>query len=463
MGNTKSELDLLKQENARLVARIKELEQIAKEKDELEESARCEAGNVELKAELAKLRHYFEELKQQTQVITNVQDTSSIGGASTTENISPNSSPNEDPSNERILHNKQSIDSKPLEQTQNTISSEINSDNTPEQMENTSDNVSNSDVCQKLIAQCSTSSIYTETKSLEDKEINDFLDRKAKEKLSDIMRDRNREKKLLRNNEDSISWTQEAQGTISSEIKIPYNQKVEQGLMHELSAFINKKSLSNPISDKRITENMLDGDYLTPGSALHLKRLKTGQKEILRCSKKNINGQKARTQFYDEMEPYLPGVKREYLHEMTQKAKNIYTLFKGIGIDKIEHTMYSADAISRLTDAQIQNIINHFPKKSTNSKSEVSISAEPKKKSGTELNHSVDKEDEHQSNTYWYCPICRKNHMNLQEPGTSIDEVLEAYPENSEPIQELKTQCFTSPIPWNHALKFPNKTITVEA
>ena len=32
MGNTKSELDLLKQENARLVARIAELEQIAKEK-----------------------------------------------------------------------------------------------------------------------------------------------------------------------------------------------------------------------------------------------------------------------------------------------------------------------------------------------------------------------------------------------------------------------------------------------
>ncbi|CAJ0865931.1 14562_t:CDS:2 [Entrophospora sp. SA101] len=30
--------------------------------------------------------------------------------------------------------------------------------------------------------------------------------------------------------------------------------------------------------------------------------------------------------------------------------------------------------------------------------------------------------------------------------GISLDEVLDAYPENSEPIQELKTQCFTSPI-----------------
>ena len=40
---------------------------------------------------------------------------------------------------------------------------------------------------------------------------------------------------------------------------------------------------------------------------------------------------------------------------MTQKAKNIYMLFKRIGIDKIGVVTYSADAISRLTDAQ--NII----------------------------------------------------------------------------------------------------------
>src|SRR5947199_10319687 len=73
-----SELESLKQENARLMARIAELEHV------VGESTRREAENVELKAEVAKLRHDFEELKQQTQVITNVQDTSSIV------NISPN-------------------------------------------------------------------------------------------------------------------------------------------------------------------------------------------------------------------------------------------------------------------------------------------------------------------------------------------------------------------------------------
>ncbi|PKB98130.1 hypothetical protein RhiirA5_431883 [Rhizophagus irregularis] len=68
----------------------------------------------------------------------------------------------------------------------------------------------------------------------------------------------------------------------------------------------------------------------------------------------------ARMQIYDEMELYLPGKKREYLRKMTQKAKSIHTLFKGIGIDKIGVVTSSADAISRLTDAQIQNIINLY-------------------------------------------------------------------------------------------------------
>ncbi|CAJ0842252.1 7469_t:CDS:2, partial [Entrophospora sp. SA101] len=109
-----------------------------------------------------------------------------------------------------------------------------------------------------------------------------------------------------------------------------------------------------------------------------------------------------------------------------------------------------------------------------------SISAESKKISGTELSippyntlpklfpfkKMLSKEECDQIRKasikvilIGYCPICRENHMSLQEPGISIDEVLEAYTENSEPIQELKTQCFTSPIPWNNALKFPASII----
>src|ERR1051325_4431454 len=133
------------------------------------------------------------------------------------------------------------------------------------------------------------------------------------------------------------------------------------------------------LSSKHIPDVPVNAD-LTPGSASHLAHLldkaeKTGRKEKLRwyyyseeyekkvvtlSSENNISDQMARTQIYNEMELYLPGKKREYLRKMTQKAKNIYTLFKGIGIDKIGVVTSSADAISRLTDAQIQNIINLY-------------------------------------------------------------------------------------------------------
>ncbi|CAG8634576.1 7951_t:CDS:2 [Ambispora gerdemannii] len=67
-----------------------------------------------------------------------------------------------------------------------------------------------------------------------------------------------------------ISSFNQKQSAISSEIKIPYNQKVEQGLICELSIFINEKSLLNSIPDRQILENMLDGDDSTSGSASHL-------------------------------------------------------------------------------------------------------------------------------------------------------------------------------------------------
>jgi len=156
-------------------------------------------------------------------------------------------------------------------------------------------------------------------------------------------------------------------------VKISYNQKVEQDLICELLEFIrchDFTSLPNSISSKHISDVPVITD-LTPGSVSHLAHLfdkakKIGRKEKLRwyyyseeyekkiitlSSENNISDQMARTQIYDEMELYLPGKKREYLRKMTQKAKNIYILFKRIGIDKVGVVTPSADAISRLIDA----------------------------------------------------------------------------------------------------------------
>ncbi|CAG8737323.1 12410_t:CDS:2, partial [Dentiscutata heterogama] len=71
--NSKFELDLLKQENARLMAKIKELEQIAKEKDELEVriaeleqiTKLSQTENAKLKVEIAELNQSVKNIKKQ--------------------------------------------------------------------------------------------------------------------------------------------------------------------------------------------------------------------------------------------------------------------------------------------------------------------------------------------------------------------------------------------------------------
>jgi len=253
--------------------------------------------------------------------------------------------------------------------------------------------------------------------SLEDREMDAFLDEEHKKRISEEIRQRKREKKLREgdsreknldsepliadisgiDSQDSVIPLNEKDGQdvylaspssescvaspgfeYSKEGKVPYKQKVEKGLVCELLEFIRShESLPNSTtSSKQIP---VDSD-LAPGSIPHLAHLfdkaeKTGRKEKLRwyyyseefekkvitiALENNISDQMARTQIYDEMELYLPGKKRENLRKMTQKAKNIYTLFKEIGIDKIGLVTYSVDAIGSLTGAQIQNIINLY-------------------------------------------------------------------------------------------------------
>ncbi|CAH1768954.1 4928_t:CDS:1 [Entrophospora sp. SA101] len=380
-----SELESLKQENARLMARIAELEHV------VGESTRREAENVELKAEVTKLRHDFEELKQQTQVITNVQDTPSIGN----------------------------IPEQKVSRSEDVTASDI----TISKANPT--NTSASDICQK-----SNTSICTETKSLEDKKIDAFLESEHKRSVSNEIRKRNREKKIQHTissginstteiSQDTIStinddrkiiqseseWAkprvEDSSQTFSSEItklnKIPYNQKVEQYLRHELSVCVKNDSSeinsgasakAHNVFDIQIPELSLEtiirgSGKITTQNIVDVFNVstKTRQKEILcwYCYYKanedriedikrinNIDDQKARTLVYNEIKLLLPDITDINLRQRTFKAKKIYTLFMGIGIDRIRQVTCSASAISSLKDDQIQNIINCFPKKSTN-------------------------------------------------------------------------------------------------
>ncbi|RHZ47250.1 hypothetical protein Glove_586g41 [Diversispora epigaea] len=313
-----SEIDLLKQENARLIARIIKLERIAKEKDEL-------------KAEVAKLRYDFEILKQQTQGTTNIQDIHSINDIS-----------------EQIVN-----------MTANNTIVNTTTDTTADTNANTT-NLNHWKtrkwmifMIQYIRKQLNTIPNISRISTLSNKNVSIF----EAEKLP-----LNRNKNL--NIQDTNLSSSESKFAISSKIKIPYNQKVEQGLICELFEFIRNidfvslrdlnKTPPNCIYSKQILDIPVDID-LTPGSISHLAQLfnkveKIGQKEKLHwyyyseeyekkvitiSSENNISNQMARTQIYDEMISYLSGIKREYLHKMIQKAKNIYTLFKRIGIDKI--------------------------------------------------------------------------------------------------------------------------------
>ncbi|CAG8841121.1 20562_t:CDS:1, partial [Racocetra persica] len=67
---------------------------------------------------------------------------------------------------------------------------------------------------------------------------------------------------------------------------------------------------------------------------------------------------------YDKMLQYLSGISRASLRKRTQRTKPIYKLFSAIGEDKISRIKsYSANKLSKLTDKQIDIIINHYTTK----------------------------------------------------------------------------------------------------
>jgi hypothetical protein len=69
---------------------------------------------------------------------------------------------------------------------------------------------------------------------------------------------------------------------------------------------------------------------------------------------------------YSKIKPLLPDITDENLRKITFRAKKIYILFDGIGINRIQIISCSASAISNLSDNQIQDIINDFLSKATN-------------------------------------------------------------------------------------------------
>ncbi|RIA95208.1 hypothetical protein C1645_817054 [Glomus cerebriforme] len=273
-------------------------------------TTKLESENVELKAEIAKLRYDVNEIKQQTfsqpemlpEVVVISKEMVS-GNGQNNNTIDSNTNTMNSNTNEVLFGNIQISDSV----VDHEVGRAVTSGDVP------SDNAN--------------------TESLEDKETDDFLDEVHKKRVSDEIRERKRKKKLQGELivhesspaintscesdlsmtstelvplpeqvvEESIPKESSAESAIPCELKpsgpgnntppkkIFYNQKIEQDLICKLLEFNrchDSISLPNSISSKHIPDVPVNTD-LTPGSVPHLAHLfdkaeKTGRKEKLR-------------------------------------------------------------------------------------------------------------------------------------------------------------------------------------
>ncbi|GBC45505.2 hypothetical protein GLOIN_2v1738149 [Rhizophagus irregularis DAOM 181602=DAOM 197198] len=272
---------------------------------------------------------------------------------------------------------------------------------------NTSDSTFNSNVCKP---------IRTETKSLEVKETDDFLDEVHKKRVSDEIRQRNKEKKIqreltvpsdlscvtetsLRNHDENESNTktvnivhdQEKISLEDSVQKMPerLNEDVSQresdsGLVTEIVRDLLQGFLVDDFQREFINTEFIDREHSNSSpvteelarlfhqaSIARKNSIKAKQEEIsswgryserfedkvikLRSEDKNLKDKTARSQIYNEMKPYLSGVSDEYLRKITSKARKINKLF-GYDYDPITLKKIKDQVNLTVTNKTVNNV-----------------------------------------------------------------------------------------------------------
>jgi hypothetical protein len=266
------------------------------------------------------------------------------------------------------------------------------------------------------------SALMANGKSLEEKEVNNFLVEADKKIVSDEIRQRNREKKLKKAEQASLNQDQES-GTsnpegiipavsnpvtkISAGAPLPKNshrkkgtenisQMISDGIQNDSQSqkcilgssndiLLQQSQISSTVpllTLAQLFDKATDAEY----GAIHAnqeeilcwyyygKKFITQVNEVTKGNK--IGEKKAKGIIYDKMLEdlsilrkkrseetglQLPEITRKYLQGKTQKAVKIYNLFEKVGVDKIKYiTTYTANAISELTNDKLQEIIDNF-------------------------------------------------------------------------------------------------------
>ncbi|CAG8647918.1 10415_t:CDS:2 [Gigaspora rosea] len=241
---------------------------------------------------------------------------------------------------------------------------------------NISDDTSNPDVCHESPSQYLASPIRTETRSAEDKKVDEFLDSTYKEKVSKDIRERNREAKLLiSNNVPTNPGQSHKKKTMQDIVQGVFDFTTTLPKVHAIQILLPaRKEKCQEISDVLQTIAHLyekacnaENETLKANQAEilclynYFKEFYFQVKEIMRADQ--IGEKKAKGIIYNFIIKQIPGTKRENLYKKTYRAKKIHELFEKIGVDKIKYIKtYSANSISELTNDKIQTIIDYFSK-----------------------------------------------------------------------------------------------------
>ncbi|CAG8535254.1 18472_t:CDS:2 [Gigaspora margarita] len=366
----------------------------------------------------------------------------------------------------------------PKEQSSTSInaSCRMNSDDAPEQIvsqrdnipiSDISDNTSNSDIHQESKTQFSTSPIHTEPISLEDKEIDEFLDSTYKERVSKEIIQSIKEKKFRDQELSSISVEESCSEKVRPKVPLEQNSK---------SAPI-QKDISNltKLSECKVRqvqalpeETKVSHDYIVVQD--FIQEVSSGESEKVRpkvpLKQNGVVNHVSNTESTNIISRADTTKKTSLIAQISASPEEKGYQVLSEKINNPENRKNSKN--NTLNLFLLKKMLSKEKHKEVINKLTMHFTDSPK----VDLYCSVDKEGEHQTDSYWilgsHCPLCRKNHISLQDkwwldnqgnkfyylycdnikdPGIPFDEVLEAYPENSKLIQELKTQSFTLPIP----------------
>ncbi|GES79417.1 hypothetical protein GLOIN_2v1620891 [Rhizophagus clarus] len=177
-------------------------------------------------------------------------------------------------------------------------------------------------------------------KTSEDMETNAFLIKIHKKSISNKIRKRNKEKKLSKAVEDQVSLQKifDTTSSISSSEKLVSTKNGTSDAEGLAMKANQKKILSWYLYAKEFL--IMINDIMANG---------------------NVSEKKAKGQVYDFIIQQLPDTKRENLCKQTQRAIKIFNLFEKIGIDKVQYIItYSANSISKITNEELQKVIDHF-------------------------------------------------------------------------------------------------------